>query len=230
MRKNKWKNYKLPKKHSNLRTVIYIFLAMAIGTSIGVLRADYVMKNNLTKTSIPNVKIVEVEKVVEKVVEVDKIPTYKLIMELNKRVDPSIAELIAVEVDEKSKKWQLPKKLILGIIHRESNFDVMAKSKVGALGLMQVYPKYHEDKLENHGITMKNSDLKKLYHIGINIDVGCEIFKEYFDANKGDLDETFHSYLSKNATEEHKNRYMNDILETYARLEFLEYKEETNGN
>ena len=209
----------------NTKKIIVWTLAFVIVIVSGVLLVfGNEIKDFFTVEKEKIVKV-EVEKEVVKMVEKDKIPTYDLIMYLNSRVDPAVAEIIGEAVDRYSKQYQLPKKLILGIIHHESNFDYMAKSSVGALGLMQVYPKFHEDKLKERNLSMSNSDLKKLYHVNVNIDIGCEIFKKYFDASDGDLDETFHKYLSKNATEEQKNKYMNDILETYARLEFLEYKE-----
>lgn len=206
------------------KIIVWSIAVFVVIVSIGLLIFGNEIKDYLTIEKEKIVKV-EVEKEVIKMVEKDKIPTYDLIMYLNSRVDPAVAEIIGEAVDRYSKQYQLPKKLILGIIHHESNFDYMAKSSVGALGLMQVFPKWHEDKLKSRNLSMSNNDLKKLYHVKTNIDIGCEIFKEYFDASKGDLDETFHSYLSKNATEEQKNKYMNDILETYARLEFLEYKE-----
>ena len=83
----------------------------------------------------------------------------------------------------------------MAIIKKESFFNPFAKSKV-AFGLMQVYPKYHKEKLEQRAV----KDERQLYHIALNVDVGCQIFKEYYDASNGDLDETFHKYLSKKAT------------------------------
>ncbi len=43
-------------------------------------------------------------------------------------------------VDEASKKYSVPKKLIYGIIKAESNFNPHALSKAGAVGVMQLMP------------------------------------------------------------------------------------------
>jgi hypothetical protein len=172
------------------------------------------------------VKEIPVEVEIEKIkwVEHIKMPTEKFIEHLKPSLDPAVAEKIASAVDVYSKEYQLPKKLILSVIFKESSFDIFAKSSANAIGLMQVIPKYHQDKIDEMGIT----DKRKLYHINNNIELGCKVWKTYYDQSKGDLDETFHRYLSKNASEETKNKYKNGILETWARLEFMEFKYE-NG-
>lgn len=165
------------------------------------------------------VKIKEVEKEVIKYIEKDGIPTYEFVTHFNPRVDPIIAKQIGESVNRYSKKYQLPRKLILSIIKKESFYNPFAKSKV-AYGLMQVYPRFHKEKMAKRGI----SDERMLYHIDVNIDIGCEIFREYFDQTKGNLDETFHKYLSKTATKEQKDAYKNAILTSWARMEFMEYQ------
>ena len=167
-------------------------------------------------------KIKTVEKI--KYVEHIKMPTHLFIEHLKPSLDPDVAKQIARAVDEYSKQYQLPKKLILSIIFKESSFNIFAKSPSNAIGLMQVIPKYHKDKIDKLGI----KDQRKLYHISNNINLGCMVWKTYYDQSKKDLDETFHRYLSKNASEDTKNKYKTAILETWARLEFLEFKYE-NG-
>jgi len=169
-------------------------------------------------------KIVEKEVIVKKEVikYVEKeggTSTNKFIMYLNSRTDPNTAKIIADAIDKSSKKYSLPRKLILSIINKESFFNTLAKSHKDCVGLMQINPKAHKDKVK---------DIKPthLYHIGINIDIGCIIFREYFDKSKGNLKETFHSYLGKKASNQQIEKYMNDILYTFAKLEMHEYSNE----
>jgi hypothetical protein len=159
-------------------------------------------------------------KIIEKVKYVEKegMETKDFIEHLNPRIDPIIAEKIGDAIDEYSKKYQLPRKLILSIIYKESTFNPLAKSNV-AFGLMQIYPKFHPEKIKALGI----KDQRKLYHIDTNINIGCQIFREYFDASKGDLDETFHKYLSKKATKEQRDKYKNRILNTWSEMDLYEY-------
>ncbi|WP_022669826.1 transglycosylase SLT domain-containing protein [Hippea alviniae] len=49
-------------------------------------------------------------------------------------------ELIKKAVDEASKRYHIPKKLIFSIIKAESSFNPKAISKAGAVGLMQLMP------------------------------------------------------------------------------------------
>lgn len=198
------------------RIIIFILILACIGIYFGnQTDIDSYIKTKFTKT-------VEVEKPIEVVkwVEHTKMPTEKLIMYLKPSLDPFVASKIASAVDEYSKQHQLPKKLILSVIFKESSFNIFARSKSNAIGLMQIIPKYHEDKIKAMGI----KDQRKLYHIENNIDLGCRVWKTYYDMSKQDIDETFHRYLSKNASEATKNAYKNAILEVWARLEFLEFQ------
>ena len=165
------------------------------------------------------VKEIPIKEEVIKLVEKGGMKTSEFVVHINPRVDPIIAEAIGVAVDKYSKEYQIPKKLILSIIRKESFFNPFAKSKV-AFGLMQIYPKFHKEKIKALGIT----DNRQLYHIDYNINIGCQIFREYFDATNGNLDETFHKYLSKKATQQQKDAYKNAILTSWARLEFMEYQ------
>lgn len=173
------------------------------------------------KIKVPIEVPIEVEKQVDviKYVEMTGMPTAQFVMHFNPRVDPAIAEQIGNAVDKYSKEYQIPKKLILGIIKKESTFNPFAKSSV-AFGLMQVYPKYHQEKIDKLGI----KDQRELYHIDNAINLGCQIFREYYTASNEDLDETFHKYLSKKATKEQVNAYKNAILTAWARMEMMEYE------
>lgn len=202
--------------------IILIIVCIGSASLYIINRWDMIKENYLVETVKVEVpKEVEVVKWIEHV----RMPTHMMIEHLKPSLDPDVAKKIGLAVDAYSKEYQLPKKLILSIIFHESSYDLFARSKAGAIGLMQVIPKYHEDKIEKMGVT----DNRKLYHIDNNVNLGCMVWRTYYDASKGDLDDTFHRYLSKNASEEQKNEYKNKILETWARLEFIEFKYE-NGH
>jgi len=63
--------------------------------------------------------------------------------------------------------------LILAVMAIESRFNPIAESVMGAKGLMQVIPMYHQDKLVEHGGTEAVLDPMT------NILVGARILKEY---------------------------------------------------
>ena len=159
------------------------------------------------------VKVVEKEKEVIKYVEKSKTATEDFLMHLNKDVDPALAGIIAKAIDEASAKYRLPRKLVCSIIRKESNINPFARSKVGATGLMQVMPKIHKDRYKG----------RNLWHIPVNVDVGCQIFREYLDLEKGNMYKTFHRYLSKNATKEQVRDYTGGIYSYWAKLEMFDY-------
>jgi len=203
---------------------VYFYLTVGILT-IAIFTIFFLNDLKIVKYLIPDafykeVRVeVPVEKEIIKYVEKTGMKTSEFVTILNPKVDPIIAEQIGMSVDKHAKNYQLPRKLVLGIINKESAFNPFAKSNV-AIGLMQIYPKYHQDKIDD----LKIKDKRKLFHIDINIEIGCKIFREYFDQTDGDLDETFHKYLSKNATKEQKDKYKNNVLTTYAMLDFIEFQ------
>jgi soluble lytic murein transglycosylase-like protein len=63
--------------------------------------------------------------------------------------------------------------LILAVMAIESRYNPVAESVMGAKGLMQVIPKYHQEKLYEHG-----GD-QSLLEPEVNILVGAQILREY---------------------------------------------------
>lgn len=65
--------------------------------------------------------------------EETKVPTYKASTPLHKNT-------IHQWIDEAAAKYDVDPKLIYAVIRHESNFNPQAKSRVGAMGLMQLMP------------------------------------------------------------------------------------------
>jgi len=61
--------------------------------------------------------------------------------------------------------------LILAVVAIESNFNPIAQSGQGAVGLMQIVPRFHEDKLARHDGSALDPQ--------INIEVGTQVLREY---------------------------------------------------
>lgn len=201
--------------------VFKLLIIIMIGYAVG----SFVQWNIDKQGMKPQIVYEKGEEIV-KYVEKSKTPTRDFLNHLNPDVGPELAGIIAKSIDESSQKYQLPRKLICSIIKNESNVNPFAKSNVGAVGLMQVMPKIHKEKINN----------RNLWHISVNIDVGCKIFKEYLDMEKGNLNKTFHRYLSKNATESQLNNYTSGIYRAWSKLEMYDYlstqerHENENGN
>jgi len=195
------------------------FLIIILGITFYIFLIDKgYIKNPLSPKTIIKEKTVKVPVKEVKYIEKPGMKTSEFVLYINPRVDPIIAEEIGKAVDKYSKEYNIPKKLILSIIKKESFCNPFERSKV-AFGLMQIYPKFHKKKIEALGI----KDEREIYHIDNNIHLGCWIFREYLDKSDGDLDETFHKYLSKIATEKQRDNYKNSILTTWAELEFIEF-------
>ena len=89
-----------------------------------------------------------------------------------------------------SKKYNLSPILVAAIIHRESNFKNRTTSSVGALGPMQVWPKWHKEKMKKHKLTNEH-----LYSTKYGILMGCEILREYIDIENGDFRAALYRYV-----------------------------------
>ena len=146
-------------------------------------------------------KIVSVK---EELPDVDKI--YNMIFDLRPDIEDKLAKRISSAIVKNANKYDLEPELITAIIYKESTFDPKAESSVKAKGLMQVYPKFHKEKLKARKITRDD-----LYNIKHNIDVGCEILREYID-EEGNIWGALRNY---SGNKRKKSVYVKEVMNMY---------------
>lgn len=100
--------------------------------------------------------------------------------------------------------------LILAVVAVESRYNPVAESVVGAKGLMQVIPKYHHEKLDEHG------GADALLDPHVNIKVGAQILREYM-RRFGEMQITLQMYAG--ASDEPNAVYAGKVLAERTRLE-----------
>lgn len=110
--------------------------------------------------------------------------------------------------------------LILAVMAVESRYNPVAESNVGAMGLMQVLPKFHLDKLSEHG----GEDA--LLDPEVNIQVGTQILREYLK-RFGETETALQMYAG--AIDEPTSQYSNKVLAERARLKQIQQQARPQG-
>lgn len=100
--------------------------------------------------------------------------------------------------------------LIISVMAIESRFNPVAQSNLGAKGLMQVIPKYHPDKVSEHG------GAEALLDPEVNIQVGAQILQEYL-RRFGGVQTALQVYAG--AAGEPNSQYAAKVLAERSRLE-----------
>jgi soluble lytic murein transglycosylase-like protein len=102
--------------------------------------------------------------------------------------------------------------LILAVMAVESNFNPIAESGMGAKGLMQIIPQYHQDKLRApHGGELNVLDPE------INIIAGAKVLREYATRTGEDLAAALRLYGGVGPDPEHA--YTTRVLSERERME-----------
>jgi soluble lytic murein transglycosylase-like protein len=109
-------------------------------------------------------------------------------------------------------EWKVDPLLILAVVAVESRYNPVAESNMGAKGLMQVIPKFHADKLVEHG------GESALLDPHVNIQVGAQILREYL-RRFGETETALQMYAG--AFDEPSSQYAFKVLAERARLEQL---------
>jgi len=108
--------------------------------------------------------------------------------------------------------WKVDPLLILAVAAVESRYNPVAESPFGAKGLMQVIPRFHTDKLAEHGGEGALLDPQ------VNIQVGAQILREYL-RRFGETEAALQMYAG--ASDEPGTAYAAKVLAERARLEQL---------
>lgn len=117
-------------------------------------------------------------------------------------------------VQATSRELGLDPVLVVAVIAVESRFNPMSESPLGALGLMQVIPRFHKDKLEDES-PGRAAD-KALLDPATNVRVGSRILSESI-RRQGGLVEGLQYYAG--ATDDADRGYSTKVLAEKQRLE-----------
>ncbi|WP_217125431.1 lytic transglycosylase domain-containing protein [Hydrogenophilus thiooxidans] len=119
-------------------------------------------------------------------------------------------------IETEARRYGFDPLLIVAMIAVESGFDPNAKSEQGALGLMQVIPKWHLDKIDARVAGEPQAD--HLFDPEVNIAVGIEVLAEGVQ-RYGTLEMALQYYHG--SLKDPKQRYSKTVLSLYRQLQRL---------
>ena len=96
-----------------------------------------------------------------------------------------IQQYVNITVTEAS-KYSIDPLLILAIIETESGFNTRAYNQSGAMGLMQVIPRYHPDLLTQYHQT--------LFDPNMGISIGIQVLIKFIQKHNGNFKKAINNY------------------------------------
>lgn len=136
------------------------------------------------------------------------------------RVAATAIEPLVLAAQTAGGRTGLDPMLLVAVMAIESGFNPIAESPMGAQGLMQVIPRFHQDKLE--AVSSSNSLLDPI----VNIQVGALVLKEYI-RNTGSLEAGLQKYAG--AVSDDENQYATKVLAEKQRIEYATRRGRQNG-
>ena len=128
--------------------------------------------------------------------------------------DQAVAEYVGLAY-QAGARYSVDPLLILAVMAIESRYNPVAESSMGARGLMQVMPRYHLEKLLDHG------GEPALLEPAVNITVGAQILREY-QRRFRDTETALQMYGG--ALDDASTQYASKVLAEKARLDALRVK------
>lgn len=126
------------------------------------------------------------------------------------RVSMGALEPIFVAAESAGRDLRLDPLLIVSVIAIESRFNPLSESVMGAQGLMQVMPRFHQDKLP------EGADELSFFDPVLNVRIGARILKESIRRNGGEVGGL---QQFAGASDDAEQRYAAKVLAEKARLE-----------
>jgi soluble lytic murein transglycosylase-like protein len=157
----------------------------------------------------PVAAVVDAPGIVETVIEREQRALGEYIAKRWRIAESSATSFVSIAY-RAGKRHSVDPLLILSVMAVESAYNPIAESTVGARGLMQIMPKYHLDKLLDHG------GEEALLDPEVNIHVGAQILREYY-RRLGDQQAALQRYAG--AFDEPTSRYAGKVFEERMRLE-----------
>jgi soluble lytic murein transglycosylase-like protein len=151
---------------------------------------------------------------VESPVEVEQRVVTDYIAKRYRVSDQAVAAYVSLAY-QAGAQYSVDPLLILAVMAIESRYNPVAESSVGARGLMQVMPKYHLEKLLDHG------GEPALLDPAVNIVVGTQILREY-QRRFRDTETALQMYAG--ALDDAATLYASKVLAEKARLDALRVK------
>lgn len=108
------------------------------------------------------------------------------------------------------REWRVDPLLIIAVISIESRFNPISQSPMGAIGLMQIIPRYHQDKLP------KDAGSRAFFDPVTNVQMGARILQESIQ-RQGGLMEGLQYYAG--AIDDSEQGYANKVIAEKTRLE-----------
>lgn len=126
------------------------------------------------------------------------------------------------EVEEASKKWDVPPALIFAVIRQESAFNVRARSQADAFGLMQLIPSTARQTARRFKIPYRN--FRDLYRARKNILLGTAHLKSLLKRYDNNFISSLSAYNAGSTPLNKWRKEMND-LESLEFIENIPYEE-----
>jgi soluble lytic murein transglycosylase-like protein len=156
----------------------------------------------------------QIQAAVESPVELEQRAVTEYIAKRYRVSDQAVAGFVSIAY-EAGTQHSVDPLLILAVMAIESRYNPVAESSMGARGLMQVIPKYHLEKLLDHG------GEPALLEPAVNIVVGAQILREY-QRRFRDTETALQMYAG--ALDDVSTQYASKVLAEKARLDALKVK------
>ena len=111
------------------------------------------------------------------------------------------------------RQYNVDPMLLVAVIAVESSFNPIAESVAGAKGLMQIIPRYHQEKFTEFG------GEQAVFEPRTNIAVGARIIREYLQAASGNLFTAMQTYAG--ALPDRDASYTHKVLNEKDRLDAM---------